>query len=86
MTEVDFEIQVDRNIKLTNEKIRLEAELKKLNESYTDLCARFNTLQDLYWKLQDRHMAVQEALMSTVTINNLRDYGEKPAKTGEHPW
>jgi hypothetical protein len=69
---------VDNNIKLTNEKIRLEADRDKWKKAYTELEARFNALQEMHWKLQDRHMALQATLVSEVGLRNARDYGEHP--------
>ena len=69
---------VNNNINLTNEKIRLEADRDKWKKAYSELEVRFNALQEMHWRLQDRHMAVQATLVSEVGARNIRDQGEKP--------
>ena len=76
--EYDTQILAERANQAGHEKIVLENKLAKLQKMYDDLVARFNTQQEMYWRLQDRHMAVQETLVSEVGIRNARDASQKP--------
>jgi predicted nucleic acid-binding Zn-ribbon protein len=68
---------VDHNINLTNEKIRLEADLGRSRKAYDDLEARFNTLQDRYWKVQEKILAMEGLLMNELGVRNANDYSTK---------
>ena len=68
---------VDHNINLTNEKIRLEADLGRSRKAYDDLEARFNTLQDRYWKVQEKILAMEGILMNELGVRNANDYSTK---------
>ena len=68
---------VDHNINLTNEKIRLEADLGRSRKAYDELEARFNTLQDRYWKVQEKILTMEGLLMNELGVRNAKDYSTK---------
>lgn len=54
---------VGRNIDLSNEKTRLEAELRREKQAHAELIDRYNKLNEMHWQLQDRYLKVQETLL-----------------------